>query len=167
VADRHGWRVMISLTGCIRVPFLTLALVFSSCGPPGVWSDPNDPQTLFKNPDPKVEALHVRAYNLDLGNGVKQDRVEANRLYLQAAEAGDPRSMMNYAINRFDGVGTRADKVDAYVWIDKARFATQHSRDLTMKWKIRGVQDGMKQQMSTEELRQAKDRRTGKTLATG
>ena len=157
---------MISLTGCIRGSFLALALVFSSCGPPGVWSDPNDPQTLFKNPDPKVEALHVRAFNLDLGNGVKQDRVEANRLYLQAAEAGDPRSMMNYAINRFDGVGTRADKVDAYVWIDKARFATQRSRDLTMKWKIRGVQDEMKQQMSTEELRQAKDRRTGKTLAT-
>lgn len=131
----------------------------------GVWTDPNDPQTLHKNPDPEIEALHVRAYNLDLGNGVKQDRVKANQLYLKAAEAGDPRSMFNYSINRFGGVGTKADKVDAYVWIDKARFATQFTPDMKLKWRIRGVQDEMKQQMTADELREAKSRitRAGKS----
>ena len=138
---------------------LCYLLLISACGPVGVWTDPNDPQSLYKNPDPKIEALHVEAYNLDLGNGVKQDRVKANQLYLKAAKAGDPRSMMNYAINRFDGMGIKADKVDAYVWIDKARFATQFTQDMKMKWRIRGVQDEMKKQMTAEQLKEAIGRR--------
>lgn len=137
-----------------NLPALLACLLIASCAP-GIWSDPNDPQTLFKNPDPKIEALHVKAYNLDLGIGVKQDRVKANQLYLQAARAGDPRSMMNYAINRFDGVGTKADKVDAFVWIDKARFATQFSRDMKMKWRIRAVQEDMRKQMTKAEVQEA------------
>lgn len=109
----------------------------------------------YPNPDPKIEALHVRAYNYDLGNGVPQDRAKANALYLQAARAGDPRSMMNYAINRFDGMGTKADPVDAFRWIDRARFATQFSPDMKTKWRIRGVQEMMRKEMTPAQIKES------------
>jgi hypothetical protein len=77
-----------------HVVLLALATVLTSCvGPASSY------QTDWVNPDPEIERLHVTAYNLDLGIDGEQDRVKANELYLKAAKAGDPRSMMNYAIN--------------------------------------------------------------------
>lgn len=116
-------------------------------------------EVLYRNPNPEIEKLHVQAFNYDLGNGVKQDRVKANKLYLQAANAGDPRSMMNYAINRFDGMGVSRDPVDAYAWIDKARFATQHSKDMKVKWGVRAVQEDFKKRMTAEEWQRANAKR--------
>lgn len=118
----------------------------------------HDNKSDFKNPDPRIEALHVKAYNYDLGIGVPQDRARANRLYLEAARAGDPRSMMNYALNRYSGVGTSADPVDAFYWIDRARFVTQHSPDMTTKWRVRGVYDRMKKDLTPAQIRQARAR---------
>lgn len=131
------------------VSVLTWGCAVPAPGPAG------DNLTTYRNPDPKIEALHVKAYDYDLGNGVPQDRAKANKLYLQAAKAGDPRSMMNYAINRFSGVGTKADPVDAFRWIDQARFATQFSPDLKMKWRIRGVQDMMRKEMTPAQIKAA------------
>jgi hypothetical protein len=110
--------------------------------------DDGDSSSLYKNANPEIEALHVKAYNYDLGIGVPQDRVKANQLYLQAAKAGDPRSMMNYAMNRYNGVGIVRDPVDAYYWIDKARFATQHTPDMKMKWRIRVVHDEIRKSLT-------------------
>ncbi len=104
-------------------------------------------ETLYKNPNPKIEALHVKAFNYDLGIGVKQNRAKANVLYLQAAKAGDPRSMMNYAINRYSGKGIDANPNDAFNWINKARFTTQNSRDMKLKWRVRSVYDDMKKEL--------------------
>lgn len=133
---------------------LALALLCSGCARPPAGDNLSD----YRNPDSRIEALHVKAYNYDLGIGVPQDRVKANRLYLQAAEAGDPRSMMNYAINRYSGVGTEANPVDAFYWVDKARFATQHSPDMKTKWRIRTVYDRMKKELTSDQIRQARAR---------
>lgn len=116
-------------------------------------------EVVYKNPNPKIEALHVRAFNYDLGNGVKQDRVKANKLYLQAAKAGDSRSMMNYAINRFAGVGIDANPVEAFYWIDRARLMTQRSPDMKMKWRVRAVYDDMKKKLTPKQIREAQNRR--------
>ncbi len=139
---------------------LTAPALLAGCFPPPVHAPGLRPEeAIFANPDPRIEALHVKAYNYDLGIGVKQNRKLANKLYLQAARAGEPRSMMNYAINRFGGVGVAADPVDAYYWIDKARFATQFSRDTKVKWRIRGVQDRMRRAMTPSQVKEAISRR--------
>lgn len=129
-------------------------LALAACGP--VIPAGGDNFSEFRNPDPKIEALHVEAYDYDLGqNGRPKNQVKANQLYLQAAKAGDPRSMINYALNRFTGEGCKQDRVDAYQWADKARFATQHSKDLKVKWRIRGAQAEMLKHMTEAEKKAA------------
>jgi hypothetical protein len=118
--------------------------------------------TDFKNPDPQIEALHVQAYNLDLGNGVPQDRVRANELYLQTAYAGDPRSMLNLAINLAMGQGIDRDDVEAFSWLDTARFFTQLTRDMKVKWRVRSAYDEMKRELTNEQLREAQQRTAAK-----
>lgn len=111
-------------------------------------------QTDWVNPNPEIERLHVQAYNLDLGNGVQQDRKKANELYLQAARAGDPRSMMNYAVNLAGGEGVQADLVEAFAWADAARFMTQNCTDMQMKWRIRGLYDELKRSLTPDQLKE-------------
>ncbi len=140
----------------MKAPYyiLPLLILFASCRMPSATDNLSD----YKNPDSRIEAIHVQAYNYDLGIGVLQDRKKANRLYLEAARAGDPRSMMNYAINRYDGIGTGADRVDAFYWIDRARFVTQNTPDMKVKWRVRGVYDSMLKTMTSDEIRQARSR---------
>jgi Sel1 repeat len=134
---------------------LLLLILLGGCGMPPVTDNLSD----YKNPNPRIEAIHIEAYNYDLGIGVPQDRKKANRLYLQAAKAGDPRSMMNYAINRYDGIGTEADLVDAFYWINRAKFVTQNSPDMKTKWRVRGVYDSMVKILTMDQIRQAKSRK--------
>src|SRR5690606_23272073 len=101
-------------------------------------------QSLLKNPNPQIEHLHIQAYNLDLGIGVPQDRVAANKLYLQTALAGDPRSMFNLSINLWEGQGIAQDKIESAAWLELARFHTQRSKDMKMKWTIRNLHDDTK-----------------------
>ena len=63
--------------------------------------------------------------------------------------------MMNYAMNRYAGVGIARDPVDAYYWIDKARFATQRTPDMKMKWRIRAVHDEIKKSLTPAQRAEA------------
>lgn len=124
----------------------SIALLFSGCISPADLS----------NVDPRIDAIHVKAFDYDMGTGGKpKDRVKANQLYLEAARAGHPTSMLNYAINRFNGEGCKADHVDAYQWIDMARFATQGSKDMELKYNVRGAQKWMLQNMTAAEKQRA------------
>ena len=115
-------------------------------------------QSEFKNPNPLIEELHVRAYNLDLGIGVPRNREEANKLYLKAAMAGDARSMMNLAINLIEGQGIEKNLVEAFAWIDIARFYTQKSKDMKVKWSIRSIYDEMKKGLPRDLIRKGEER---------
>jgi hypothetical protein len=114
--------------------------------------------TEFENPNPLIEEIHVKAYNLDLGIGVPQNREKANELYLKAAMAGDPRSMMNLAINLTEGKGIEKNLEEAFAWIDIARFYTQRSKDMKVKWSIRYVYDEMKKSLPKKLIRKGKKR---------
>jgi hypothetical protein len=118
-------------------------------------ADPAAPapnQTLYRHPNPEIEELHVQAYNLDMGIGVPQDREKANQMYAQAAYRGDPRSMFNLASNLATGRGIERDDVEAYSWIEVARYMTQTTRDMKMKWSIRGLHEELKTGLSDEQL---------------
>jgi len=97
---------------------------------------------------------------LDLGIGVTPNRVEANELYLQAALAGDSRSMMNLGINLIGGDGIEKNEIEGFAWIDAARFLTQDTPDITTKWRIREVIDHYNTELSQTPLDKAKSRTT-------
>ncbi len=131
----------------LAATFLVVSIGIASCTTPVTINE-----TEWMNPDPEIERLHVSAYNLDLGIGVAQDRIRANELYLQAAKAGDPRSMMNYAINLANGEGAEADLIDAYSWTETARFLTQNMQDKKIKWRVRGLNDELRKELSPAQI---------------
>lgn len=144
----------------ISILLILASLTISGCMNPGYWDPhPDDGKTLFQNQNPEIEALHVEAYNYDLGiEGVEQNQPKANSLYLKAAKAGDPRSMMNYSINRFYGQGIEADPIDAFYWIDQARLSTQLIPDLRLKWKIRGFYYEVEKSLTKDQKKEARSK---------
>jgi len=136
---------------------LAASLIISGCVTSG--NGLKNHESLYKNPDPAIEALHVEAFNYDTGTGVERNQAKANKLYLQAAKAGDPRSMMNYSINRSYGDGIESDPVDAFYWIDKARFSTQHTSDMKLKWRIRAFYDELDKNLTSEQKKKARSRK--------
>lgn len=128
---------MKSIPLYLSLAFLLFAFQGCVSTSPGGSSNQSD----FRNPDPEIERIHVEAYNLDLGIGVTQDRQKANELYLIAALAGDPRSMLNLGLNLIGGEGIEKNEVEGFAWIDAARFFTQHSPDMKAKWRIREAYD--------------------------
>ncbi len=132
---------------------LLLALLPTACAPYYEYYFTDLP-----HPDPRIEALHVEAFNADLGRGVPQDRAKANRLYLQAAKAGDARSMMNYAFNRAEGVGTEADLVDAFYWMSKAQRIAVNSPDRVVRKKTQFAYRLLRAELTPEQIRQAEAR---------
>ena len=141
----------------LEITFLALFLAVTGC----VTNPQNSASSNmsdFKNPDPKIEAMHVEAYNMDLGIGVPQDREKANELYLQAALAGDPRSMLNLGVNLIDGEGIKRDEIEGIAWLEVARFITRQTQDMTTKWRIRGALDHYKAGFSDETLKSAESR---------
>ena len=143
----------------IVLHLITIVTLLTGCVSPQQDSSLGEHETLYKNPNPEIEAIHLQAFNLDMGNGVKQDRAKANPLYLQAAQAGDPRSMLNYSINRFYGYGIDPNPVDAFYWVDKARFATQQSSDSKLKWRIRGFYDEVEKSLTKDQIKEARSRK--------
>jgi hypothetical protein len=141
----------------INRTLLLLATLFTISGCATTNLENNE--TLFKNPDPQIEALHVKAYNYDVGNGVEKNQAKANAFYLQAAQAGDPRSMMNYSINRFYGDGIQSDPIDAFYWIDKARLSTQQTPDMKLKWRIRAFYDEVEKNLTEEQKKEARSKK--------
>lgn len=135
--------------------FLTALLLLSGCGS---YINLDDNQSVYKNPNPEIERLHVEAYNLYHGIGVVQNRVKANRLYLMAARAGDTRSMLNLSINLLNGYGTEPDVIEGFAWIDAARFLTQRSRDMQVKWRVRAVYDSALTELTAAQIERGRKR---------
>ncbi len=94
----------------------------------------------------------------DLGLGVGQDREIGNQWYRKAAEHGIPEAMLNLGLNYHDGAGVPQDKVEAFKWIDLARFFTQNSNDMKTKWQIRGVLDQLKKELSRAQIKEGEHR---------
>ncbi len=94
----------------------------------------------------------------DLGKGVAQDRVKANALYLQGAESGSLNAMLDLAINLWDGQGALVDKVEAYKWLDVARFLSQRSPERVLKWRVRGALDELQKELNADQVREGQRR---------
>lgn len=98
------------------------------------------------------EATHNLAYLYDLGLGVSEDNAKAIQLYQAAAEKGFLTSMLNLGLSYAAGDGVAVDRAEAFKWLDLGRFYTQSSKDMTVKWRVRGALDELKKTMSATEL---------------
>lgn len=101
------------------------------------------------------EGTHNLAFLYDEGFGVAQDNKKAIELYTKAAEGGFAKSMLNMGIMYAAGDGVPVNPVEAYKWLDLARFYTQASSDMQLKWGIRGKLDEMKKNMFPAEIAEA------------
>jgi len=88
----------------------------------------------------------------DWGMGVATNQVEANTWYLRAAQQGYAPAMFNLGLSYGFGHGVPKDLVQSYMWLDLARFFTQGSKDMKMKWRIRGFLDELKRKMTQQEI---------------
>ena len=92
-------------------------------------------------------------YMHDLGLGVPEDNPRAADLYTKAAEKGDLRAMVNLGIMLGQGEkGVERDVVRGFMWLDLARFYTQWSKDMKLKWGARGALDELKKQMTSQQI---------------
>jgi len=101
------------------------------------------------------EATNNLAYLYDEGKGVPEDNVRAIDLYTKAAELGFVSSMVNLGIMYRDAEGVPADVLEAYKWFDLARFYTQRSKDMQLKWYVRGLYDHLKATMTPGDIAKA------------
>ncbi len=104
------------------------------------------------------EAYTNLGYIYDLGKGVAQDRARAVGLYLKGAEKGSVNAMLNVGVSYWNGAGVAVDRVEAFKWLDLARFYTQRSDNMQLKWRVRGALDELQKEMSKAEIRAGKQR---------
>jgi TPR repeat protein len=105
-----------------------------------------------------AEACVNLGYMYDLGLGIEQDRVKAVELYRQGAEKGSLNGMLDLAISYMDGSGTEVDLVESYKWLELARFYTQQSSNMKLKWHVRHEIDDLKKRMSKIQIKEAEQR---------
>ncbi len=91
-------------------------------------------------------------YMYDGGLGVKQDKQKAATLYQSGAEKGSLNAMLNLGVSYWKGEGVTQDLVQAYKWLDLARFYTQTSPNMRLKYRVRGVLDQVKKEMTREQI---------------
>jgi TPR repeat protein len=104
------------------------------------------------------QAKNNLAYMYDLGLGVTEDDVKAVDLYREAAEGGHVEAMLNIGLMYAYGTGVQKDYETAYMWLDLSRFYTQRSRDMQLKWRIRGILDELASHMTDAQKERAKSR---------
>jgi TPR repeat protein len=104
------------------------------------------------------EAYANLGYMYDLGKGVAQDRTRAVDLYLKGAESGSLNAMLNVGICYWKGPGVAVDLVEAFKWLELARFYTQRSNDMQLKWRVRGSLDELQREMNKAQIREGKQR---------
>ncbi|HWN93840.1 MAG TPA: tetratricopeptide repeat protein [Methylomirabilota bacterium] len=105
-----------------------------------------------------ADALNSLGYLYNNGLGVETNRQRAIELYLQATEKRHPHAMYNLGISYQTGDGVPKDLVEAYKWFDLARFHTQFSPDMQVKWGSRGSLDEVKRQLRPEQIKEAGQR---------
>lgn len=96
-------------------------------------------------------------YMYDLGLGTNEDDSKAVELYESAAEAGSARGMINLGSMYVAGTGVEKDYIKAYKWFDIARFLTQKSSDMDVKWSSRGALDELSKFMTKEQIAEGKE----------
>ena len=101
------------------------------------------------------EAYTNLGYMYDGGLGVTQDKQRAVKLYHNGAEKGSLNAMLNLGISYWKGEGVSKDIVQAYKWLDLARFYTQRSPNMRLKWRVRGALDEVKKEMTKEQISRA------------
>jgi hypothetical protein len=74
------------------------------------------------------------------------------------ADAGFLRAMLNVAIQLRDGKGVGPDKIEAYKWIELARFYTTTTPNQKLKWQIRAVYDPLNEELSEKQIKEGKQR---------
>lgn len=103
------------------------------------------------------DAINNLAYMNDLGLGIEQNRIQAVELYKLAASKGSIRAMYNLGISYTEGLdGIEKDLVQAYMWLDLGRYYTLTSKDMNLKWSIRGRFDKLEGILSPIEKKEAK-----------
>lgn len=90
-----------------------------------------------------LDATNNLAYMYDLGLGVKQDRIKAFKLY-KIASKGSIRALYNLGLAYKNGEGTEKNLIEAYKYFDIARYYSQSSNDMNLKWSIRKEYDELK-----------------------
>ena len=68
--------------------------------------------------------------------------------------------MYNLGVNYGGGFGVQQDLAEAYKWIDLARFYTQFSPNMKMKWTIRHAWDDLERRLPKEVLAEGRRRAT-------
>ncbi len=101
------------------------------------------------------EAYTNLGYMYDGGLGVTQDKQKAVELYNNGAEKGSLNAMLNLGVSYWKGEGVSKDLIQAYKWLDLARFYTQRSPNMQLKWRVRGVLDEVKKEMTREQINKA------------
>lgn len=103
------------------------------------------------------DAINNLAYMHDLGLGIKQNRIKAVELYKIAASKGSIRAMYNLGLSYIDGFDEiEKDFIQAYMWLDLARYYTGMSKDMTLKWSIRARLDELDRELTSKERSEAK-----------
>src|SRR5205823_7737029 len=79
--------------------------------------------------------------------------------YRKAAAQGDVKAMTDIGLAYRDGQGVPQEKIEAFAWLDLARFLTQTGGyNLKVKWGIRGYFDELKKNMTGVEIKAAEKR---------
>lgn len=91
-------------------------------------------------------------YMYDTGLGVKQDKTKAIILYQRGADTGSLNAMLNLGVCYWKGDGLSTDFVQAYKWLDLARYYTQRSSNMRLKWQVREVLGQVKKEMTAEQI---------------
>ncbi len=104
-------------------------------------------------------AMNSLAYLYDLGLGVPPSPKLAARLYEQAAELGELRAMLNLGILLTEGkTGVDKDYVEAYKWLELARFYSQLTKNLTVKYRVSGELNRLSAMMTQAQIEDGKKR---------
>jgi uncharacterized protein len=98
------------------------------------------------------EAYTNLGYMYDGGLGVKQDKLKAATLYQSGTEKGSVNAMLNLGVSYWKGEGVARDLVQAHKWLDLARFYTQHSQNMQLKYGVRGALEQVKKEMTSEQI---------------
>lgn len=103
-----------------------------------------------------VSAITNLGYLYDMGLGVPKDKFTATSLYKKAAEFGDPSAMLNLGISYSNGGGIEKNSVQAFKWLDCARYYTQTSNNMKIKWAVRGALDELTKTMTPAQIAEGK-----------
>lgn len=101
------------------------------------------------------EAYTNLGYMYDGGLGINQDKQNAVKLYHSGAEKGSLNAMLNLGVSYWKGEGVSKDLEQSYMWLDLARFYTQQSNNMQLKWRVREVLDEVKKEMTKEQINKA------------